>query len=308
MNRLLAFSVVVVLCPWFFSCGDKSENHEAATFGKLIFGCDNGMQYIMESEAQLFNYFYKNAQISPSLKSENQLVEDFINNKIKLIVTYRDFNASEKKLLLERKVVPYTTIIGLEGLALVAGANCPDSMITVNELRELISGTGDNQKTLRKKWNNIVFDGSGSSNYRFVDSLIERKKLSDICFTKKSPEECIDFVAKNPNSIGLVSFAMLADKDDKRVKETRKKVKTLSVSADGKNYFRPSQRSFFNFDYPLIRKIYMHTREAEGSLAMGFISYVSSEEGQLVIKQGGLMPARLPWTDMNVVFEKMKIK
>ena len=52
----------------------------------------------------------------------------------------------------------------------------------------------------------------------------------------------------------------------------------------------------------------MHTRDAEGSLSMGFISYVSSEEGQIVIKQGGLMPARLPWTDMNAVFEPMKIK
>ena len=52
----------------------------------------------------------------------------------------------------------------------------------------------------------------------------------------------------------------------------------------------------------------MHSRDADGSLAMGFISYVSSEEGQLVIKQGGLMPARLAWNNMHLVFEPMKIK
>lgn len=290
----------------FYSCVGTSNKKEAATYGKIQFGSDLGLQYIMESEASMFNYFYKNATISPAFAQETKLVEDFINNKSKLIVIYRDFNADEKKILFQRKVVPYTTIIGLEGLALITDINNPDTAITVTELIDLLST--ERSDNTSKKWKNIVFDGMGSSNYRFVDSLIKGKKLSDICFTKKSPEECIDFVARNKNSIGLISFAMLADKDDKRVRESRKKVKTLFVSSDGKSFFKPSQRSFFNFDYPFIRKIYMHTREAEGSLSMGFISYVSSEEGQLVIKQGGLMPARLPWTDMKAVFEPMKLK
>ena len=308
MQKLVFHYFLVIVVVLFVSCSGKNEKNEAATYGYLKFGTDNGLQYIMESEASLFNYFYKNANISPVLMNETQLVENFINNKLKLIVTYRDFNTSEKKLLLDRKVVPYTTIIGLEGLALVVNNSSSDTSITVSDLKTLISGKGENFSELKKRWKNIVFDGSGSSNYRYVDSLISGQKLSDFCFTKKNPQECIDFVSNNENSIGLISFAMIADKDDKRVQETRKKVKTISVSADGKNYFRPSQRSFFNFDYPLIRKIYMHTREAEGSLAMGFISYVSSEEGQIVIKQGGLMPARLPWTNMNAVFEPMKIK
>ena len=307
-QKMMRFFQLIIFLVFISSCSGDGKKNEAATYGNLEFGSDLGLQYIMESEASLFNYFYKNATISPKFNSENQLIEDFINNKIKLIVTFRDFNSKEKQLLKDRKVVPYTTIIGLEGLALVVGSNCKDTSISIQDLTKLISHSDSLSADISSKWKNIVFDGSGSSNQRFIDSLIGGKKLSARCFSKKSPQECIDFVAENDNSIGLVSFALLADKDDLRVRKNREKVKTLALSTDGKNFFRPSQRSFFNFDYPLIRKIYMHTREAEGSLAMGFISYVSSEEGQLVIKQGGLMPARLPWTDMKAVFEPMKIK
>lgn len=305
MTRTILF---IISLFFIFSCSEDGKKNEAATYGNLEFGSDLGLQYIMESEASLFNYFYKNATITPRFNSENQLIEDFINNKAKLVVTFRDFNSKEKQLLKDRKVVPYTTIIGLEGLALVVGVNCKDTAITIQELTKLISEKDSSTSGVTSIWKNIVFDGAGSSNQRFIDSLIGGKKLSSRCFSKKTPQECIDFVAENENSIGLVSFALLADKDDQRVRKNREKVKTLALSADGKNFFRPSQKSFFNFDYPLIRKIYMHTREAEGSLSMGFISYVSSEEGQLVIKQGGLMPARLPWTDMKAVFEPMKIK
>jgi phosphate transport system substrate-binding protein len=291
----------------FFSCTEE-KNKQAATYGKLIFGAEEGIQYIAASEASVFSYFYKEATITPAFGKETQLIEDFINNKYPLIVCYRDFTEKEKKLLKDRNVVPYSTIIGLEGLALITAADNSDTAITISDLKTILTGKGDSIASLQKKWKNVVFDGEGTGNFRFVDSMIQHQPLSPYCFTKKSPEECIDFVSKNPNTVGIISFGLLADKNDVRVKEVRKKIKILAVSEDNKKYFVPSQYSFFNFDYPLIRKIYMHCRDADGSLAMGFISYVSSEEGQLVIKQGGLMPARLAWNNMHVVFEPMKIK
>lgn len=308
-NSLLIYSAIVILISamLFNSCGGEKKN-EAATYGHLVFGCEKSLQYIMESEANMFTYFYKQATIQPEFDNETKLVEDFINRKRGLVVVYRDFTENEKQLLADRKIVPYSTIIGLEGLALIVHPGNKDTAITIEQLKTLLSGQGDSLYQLQTKWRDVVFDGQGSSNFRFVDSLINKKKLSEYCFTKNSPQECIDYVAQNKNALGIVSFAMLADKDDKRVKEARKKIKIMSVSEDGKNYFRPAQASFFNFDYPLIRKIYMHTNEGNGSLAMGFISYVSSEEGQLIIKQGGLMPARMQWNDMNVVYEQMNIK
>ena len=303
----ISFVNLVIFLVLFFSCGEE-KNKQAATYGKLSFGADEGIQYIAASEASLFSYFYKESSVTPIFGKETQLVEDFINNKFPLILCYRDFTKEEKQLLKERSVIPYSTVIGLEGLALITAKNNPDSAISVKDLKCILTGKGDSLAALQKKWKNLVFDGTGTGNFRFIDSMIRHQPLSPYCFTKKTPEECIDFVSKNPGTIGIVSFGLLADKNDLRVKETRKKIKILSVSEDGKNYFVPAQQSFFNFDYPLMRKIYMHSRDADGSLAMGFISYVSSEEGQLVIKQGGLMPARLAWNNMHLVFEPMKIK
>lgn len=305
--RIYVFLVFPMAVLFFGSCSSGGQK-EAATFGTLEFESDKSVQYIMESEASMFTYFYKDAKINPVFKEETKVIEDFINDKTRLIVTYRDFTEQEKKFLIERKVVPYSTVIGLEGLALIVPADSKDTAITVEQFKTLLLGSGDSIEQLKAKWSEVVFDGAGSANARYVDSLVGGKKLAGYCITKNSPQETIDYIAQHKNALGVISFAMIADKDDKRVQETRKKVKTISVSEDGTKYFRPAQASFFNFDYPFIRKIYMHTRDHEGSLAMGFISYVSSQEGQLVIKQGGLMPARMEWMDMNVVYEEMNLK
>ncbi len=303
--RNIFFGLIIGLIA--SSCGNN-DNKQAATYGKLVFESEKSLQYIMESEASVFEYHYPDADITAEFKEETKVIEDFINNKTTLIVAYRDFTAEEKKFLFDRQVVPYSTVIGLEGVALIVPTDSKDTAITVPQLITLLTGEGDSLEQLKAKWSEVVFDGAGSANARYVDSLIQRQKLAPYCFTKNSPQETIDYVATHKNAIGIVSFAMLADKDDKRVKETRKKVRTVALSEDGEKYFRPAQASFFNFDYPLIRKIYMHSRDYDGSLAMGFISFVSSQEGQLVIKQGGLMPARMEWTDMNAVFEPMNIK
>jgi phosphate transport system substrate-binding protein len=205
-------------------------------------------------------------------------------------------------------VVPYSTIIGLEGIALVTHPENPDTSITVEEFLQLLTAENGSTDSLHTKWKDIVFDGAGSANLRYLDSLAGGKKFSEYVFSKNSADSTFDFVSKNKNSIGVVSFGLIADDLDPRAMVNRNKIKILSVSNNNKNYYKPCQRNFVNYMYPFTRRIFMHSRDYDGSLAMGFISFVSAEEGQLILKKAALLPARLYWRDMEAKFEPMNIK
>lgn len=297
----------LLLIVFFISCSEE-KNKQAPTYGSLKFGSENSLKYVVDAEVKTFQYFYEDAHLTPLYLNEQALFQTFLNDSLKLIIGYRDFNLTEKKYLLAKKTSVYTTIIGLEGVTLIVNPNSTDTAITVEQFKQLLTGKGDSIVALEKKWKDIVFDERGSAGLRFVDSLIGGEKLSERCFTLNNVEETIEFVTKNQNSIGIISFDLIADREDPRAAANRKKIKTVSVSANGKEYFCPSQRNFVNWKYPFVRKIFMHSSDYNGSLAMGFISYISSDEGQLIIRRGGLLPARLAWRDMNVVFEPMNIK
>ncbi|MBC7861596.1 MAG: substrate-binding domain-containing protein [Bacteroidia bacterium] len=291
----------------FFSCG-SDENKQAATYGKCKFGSEKSLKYIVDAEVKTFEYFYNDADLTAVYTNERDLMQGFLNDTFKLVISYRDFDSTEKKYLLSKKITPYTTIIGLEGMTLIVNPESADTSITVDQFIQLLKGSGDSIVPLQKKWKDIVFDEKGGAGLRYADSLIGKQKLSERCFTLNSQEETIDFVAKNKNAIGVISYDLIADTEDPRAMANKNKIRALCVSADGKEYFKPCQRNFVNWKYPFVRKIFMHTSDYNGSLAMGFVSYVSSDDGQLIIRRGGLLPARLAWRDMNVVFEPMNVK
>jgi phosphate transport system substrate-binding protein len=300
----------------FFACGlslfgtfscDEDEKTRAAN-NHLRMGVEQSLPYIFESEIDIFQYFNNEYKITPVYLTESELIQRFINDSFRLIVTYRDFSAKEKAALKAKKTEPYSTVIGYEGLTLIVNPESPDTMITVAQLKQLLVGKGDSIEFLRNKWKDIVFDSKGSANLRYIDSLIGGKKLSDRCFAKKSNEEAIDFVAQNKNALGIISYDAIADKQDPRPSAYRKKIRLVKVSTDGKEYFFPSAHTFNTFEYPFQRPIYMHSSAYIGTLAMNFVLFVTKEQGQTIISQGGLLPSRMPYEEVNVIFENVKVK
>ena len=71
----ISFVNLVIFLVLFFSCGEE-KNKQAATYGKLSFGADEGIQYIAASEASLFSYFYKESSVTPIFGKETQRSEE----------------------------------------------------------------------------------------------------------------------------------------------------------------------------------------------------------------------------------------
>jgi phosphate transport system substrate-binding protein len=107
----------------------------------------------------------------------------------------------------------------------------------------------------------------------------------------------VDFVSRNPGSMGIISVNWISDKDDSLSMSFVKKINVLAVSqhlsSDG-SYYRPYQGSIYDKSYPFVREVYLVSRETFAGLGSGFIQWATSEPGQRIVLKSGLVPATMP--------------
>ena len=62
--------------------------------------------------------------------------------------------------------------------------------------------------------------------------------------------------------------------------------------ADG--YFKPYPYYTALKQYPLVRDVYIVSREARAGLGTGFASFVAGDAGQRIVRLKGMLPATIP--------------
>ena len=186
--------------------------------------------------------------------------------------------------------------IALHGIAFIVNKSNKNDIISVDDLRKIVTGEVT-------KWNQIypgstlgdlhfVFDNQGSSSMRYaIDSLCEGKTLYKGLFAQKSNQAVIDYVAQTPNAIGVIGASWIGNKADSTNTSFTDVVKVMAVrKAPGFKPYKPYQYYIASGDYPLTRPIYMITTDPRNGLPTGFIKFVSSQRGQLIIFKTGIVP------------------
>ncbi len=91
-------------------------------------------------------------------------------------------------------------------------------------------------------------------------------------------------VAGDPDAIGYVSLAW-----------AERGARALDVSPlRGMPYVKPDPESVYKGDYPLTRFFNLYVRSDAPPLTNGFITYVTSRDGQELVHQAGLVPTSVP--------------
>ena len=284
------------------------------TSGTVAVSVDETFAPILQAEVDTFAKLYPNAHVQMSFQPEEKVILDLINDKVKLAIVSRDLNAEEKAEFAKQTIVPRTTHIGIDGLAIVLNRDNPDSLLTVAQLADIFTGkTREWSQVSGKKGLsgiNVVFDANRSSTTRFVkDSVTRGAALTTRVFAATSNPSLLDYVAKNPNAIGVVGVNWISDRDDPKAMKFASKVRVASITArpnpKPSDFIQPYQvylaektleQLAENSDlqnYPLRRNLYIISREARAGLGTGFASFVAGKNGQLIFQKSGLIPAQM---------------
>lgn len=287
----------------------KDSRTDTYTSGVIAIAADESFRPIVQEEIDVFEGLTPLAGIVPRYVTEVEAVNLLLKDSLRLAITSRRLTPEEMNSFNSRKFFPQEIKIAIDGLALITNPNNPDSLITVNELRSILTGETKRWKELYPSSRlgdiRLVFDNKNSSTVRFAaDSICKGVPLSSDLKALETNREVIDYVARTPDAIGIIGVNWLSDRNDSTGLSFSREVRLMSVSAAAKatpqNSFKPYQAYLYYGDYPLTRCIYALLNDPRSALPWGFASFLASDRGQRIILKSGLVPATQPVRVVNV--------
>jgi phosphate transport system substrate-binding protein len=109
----------------------------------------------------------------------------------------------------------------------------------------------------------------------------------------------IEYVEKNPNSIGIIGMSWISDQDDSLSHGFVNRIRVAElVPADPANAeastMKPYQAYVALKQYPLWRNVEIVNCSGRTGLGTGFASFVASDRGQRIVLKAGMVPATAP--------------
>jgi phosphate transport system substrate-binding protein len=297
---LLGLAVVTLA-----ACNSNPETkRDTSTTGTIGIRVDESLQPIIESQIQAFEGIYRYAKLNAEYKAEGLVFKDLLDDSTRVAIVSRQLTDQEKAVFDQRKITTRYTRIAIDAVALIVNNKNQDTLLTMNQLRDIFSGKITNWKQLNPKSGlrdiALVFDNNNSSTARYMrDTLIAGNPLPPTATASNSHPALIDYVAKNENAIGVIGVNWISDRDDTTSVNFLKHIKVVGISTEDNpvttdSYFQPYQAYIAQGDYPLRRFWYIISTEGRAGLGTGFAAYVASDKGQRIILKSGLVPATMP--------------
>jgi phosphate transport system substrate-binding protein len=296
--------LIIGLLLFITSCnsGGKKILNETPTRGDIKISVDESFQPLIDTEVFTFTHLYNNARIEPVYKPEYDVIDDFMNDSVKVMVTSKKLSDYQVQYLRDTLVIARTTTYAYDALALITNKQNKDTLLKYNNIRDIFLGKINTWKEINPKSQltdiRVIFDNNKSGNIRYFKELFDIKEtLPGNFFAVNNNAEVIDFVSRNPDALGIISVNWISDKDDSLSMNFIRKINVVAISQqyinDG-SYYRPYQGSIYDKSYPFVREIYLISRETFAGLGSGFINWACAEQGQRIVLKSGLVPATMP--------------
>jgi phosphate transport system substrate-binding protein len=282
------------------SCQNNSGSvQQSYTSGFEQILVDESFAPIIEDQEYLFESTYPDAKLDLLLKSENELLNLFLNDSVQVAVLSRLLTPQETKHFEARNIKIRVNRFAIDGIALITKNPAKDSLILVQDIIKVLKGSDSSIQSL-------VFDNANSSTVRYFKELAGVNNLpAKGVYALKSNSEVIRYVHDNPGAIGVVGVNWMVQPpvDLENIVGDLKilGVKNLSGLAGSDGFYKPNQNDIALGLYPLTRSLYVINCEGGAGLGTGFASFLAGERGQRVVLKSGLLPDSIPSRQINIV-------
>ncbi len=169
--------------------------------------------------------------------------------------------------------------LAVDGVAVVVNPRNPVKALSSPELRGIYSGKISNWKELGGNDKQITVytrDNSSGTRAVFWDKALNRSMITDRAHFAVSNGAMKAAVSQDPNGIGYISAGHI----DRSVSP---------VALDG---ILPGLENIKSGTYPVSRILYANTRSNSRALALKFVDYLLTGEGQDLFAEKGFIPVR----------------
>lgn len=304
MKQVLSLLLLLIL----FSACNKKVDPNWLNADDVVVAFDGTFKPIMDELEQTFAKKHVEAVMKPVFTTEDSVLRLFLNDSLRLCVATRALTADEKDIVQSHSLKVMQSPIATDALALIVNKNSGDSLITLDEVKGIVSGKITRWEQLknssRKGELKMVFDASGSSTVRYMkDSLNNGKDIAGNVYAQGSNEAVIDLVKDDPTIIGVLGANWLKAPTDTAALSSfahldYKVMKVSRFTGANEAYYRPYQYYIGTGAYPLVRTIYVITSDPrQRSMVRNFYFFLKGDQGQRIICNHSQM---LPYQQVTV--------
>lgn len=292
------------------SCGgQKKTDGETMYSGDIKIAVDESFKPIMEEELQVYRALTPEANVTPIYCSEVEAINLLLKDSVRLVIANRRLTENELASFHARKFFPESIRMAVSGIALITNPANTDSLLTVGQFRNILTGKITEWKELYPQSKlgklQVVFDNPNSGLIHYaIDSICEGQKLASTLTALKSNEEVIDYVLKTPGAMGVIGANWIGNVSDSTRLSFNESVRVMAVSNSGHatvaNSFKPYQAYLALRQYPLTHDVFILVNDPRNGLPTGLMTFLTKDRGQRIILKSGLVPATQPVRLVNV--------
>ena len=267
----IVFSTIAIAALVLSACGKRKAadgRTDTPISGTIKFAADESFAPIIEEELQTYQYRFPQTHLLPIYTDDNEGMKLLIDQKVNLFFTSHKLLPSEEALIQTKGPIPSVFPIGYDGIAFIVNKENRDSLLTVTQLKQILSGKVS-------KWNEVM-----------------SKKI----VAAKNTSAVIEYVHNTPNAIGVLGSNWLYDKRDTTNTTFKKGIRVVAVSqtteAVPSNSWQPYQAYLLNGRYPFVRTIYAIVADPHKALPWAFANFITGPVGQMIVLKAGLLPYR----------------
>lgn len=284
----------------------QGQGNDIPTQGEVTMHFDRNDSFVVDQLIHQFELEYPKARINPIYLSHQELMDLLNRGEIKGVFLHRSFTNEEKNVLEKQKIKLRSVMVYQSSSAFISHKSL-DIVLDYRKLIQWLSGENS------LPFETLTLYGKGGRILESLDSLLkrERKQLKRKINAVASPQKVIQLVSSNTKTLGGIGINWMADDGDALSLELRKQVDILgflpsSLQASNthakisQSLVYPMQSQIADSSYPFIEPVWGYDLQGYSGLVSGFLAYVCSHPGQVLIKKSGLYPALPPHRTIEI--------
>lgn len=301
----------------FWGCQEISfsgKGKDVPTAGQVSIGFEWGDTFMVQQWLEIFHSQYPKAKITPIYGNYSELTDLLLKDSLHGVFMHERFNSDQLAWLKQQKNSTVNEIeLGTTSLVFITSRESQIEILKLDQIRNELFGGVFKKSANEASYNWILPSRSSSewgrlakffSSQNYVTNL--KGGLSDSSESNEqkwmnhqpgnhvrwinSHQEIIQYVSRNPNTVGVVSLNCIADKKDSLALANSQNVKVLAVENNQGKFTYPFQSQISLSQYPFDQPVVSYEMQGYSGLITGFVLYCNSQAGQALMKKSGLLP------------------
>ena len=242
---------------------------------------------IIARERAAFDSLYPGARIAVVEGTSRDAIRALFGGECDLAAITRELEPDERGAAVRGGLELDGYRFARDGVALIVHPDNPVENVTLDDAQRVYGGEVKTWSALGGANAAIepVIQPPGSDIMAcFRQRVMNGEPVRAQVVYESSDSGVVAYVRSHPAAVGFVSMAWA----DRGVRPLR------LASLRGLAYWRPDAEAVYRGDYPLTRYMNLYARPKGPALANGFITFVTSRDGQAIVHDGGLVPTAVP--------------